>query len=376
MIKTKTSTNSPNLIKKERKPRTEEVFDQDHAWKKFITNNFFDCLARVNPKLYAAVDKSVPPVFLEQEFHNDLRGKYKVTDKEKRGDKLVQLRLLSGEDHFVFLHSEIQDQLKDNIPDRVCTYRTLIHLRYQTHDITSVVIFTGKPPAKKHKIFIKECFGSRMTYSYLSFVIAKQNLRKLQKSDNLFDIALMAAKYTLNTEGNEQRRLLFKQKVFEIALKKQIPLEKMEELLSFVFDYMLLPDKMEHEFMAKTPYYHTLKEDTMVATRGQRLLGEWLNITLYGKGFEEALAEKVAENQAENQAKFKKLLEEKVAEKEAEKEAEKILERRNTVRKLIDKGSSLEKITDLLDFDLKFVQKVAFEYEEEKKNLLDKNILK
>jgi hypothetical protein len=353
MIKTKTSANPPNLTKKERKTRTEEVFDQDHAWKKFITNNFFDCLARVNPKLYAAVDKSVPPVFLEQEFHNDLRGKYKVTDKEKRGDKLVKVHLLSGEDHFVFFHSEIQDQLKDDIPDRVCTYRTLIHLRYQTHDITSVVIFTGKPPAKKHRIFTKECFGSRMTYSYISFVIAKQNLRKLQKSDNLFDIALIAAKYTLSTEGNEQRRLVFKQKVFEMALKKQIPLEKMEELLSFVFDYMLLSDKLENEFIAKTPYFHTLKEDTMVATRGQRLLSKWLNFTLYGKDFEEAISEAISK-------------------KEIEKEAEKELERRNTIKKLLDKDFSPEKIADLLEFDLKFVQKVALQLEQEKSDLLNK----
>jgi hypothetical protein len=185
MTKANTPANAPNPTKK---PRTEEVFDQDHAWKKFITNNFWDCLARINPKLHTAADKSVPPVFLEQEFHNDLRGKYKVTDKEKRGDKLVKLRLLTGEDHFVFLHSEIQDQLRDNISDRICTYRILIQLRFQTHKITSVAIFTGKPPAKKHKVFMSECYGSKMTYSYISFVIARQNVRKLQKSDNLFDI--------------------------------------------------------------------------------------------------------------------------------------------------------------------------------------------
>ncbi len=108
MTKTTNRSKEPIPTKKPRKQRIEEVFDQDYAWKKFISNNFFDCLARINPKLHAAVDKSVPPEFLEQEFHNDLRGKYKVTDKEKRGDKLVKLRLLSGEDHFVFLHSEIQ----------------------------------------------------------------------------------------------------------------------------------------------------------------------------------------------------------------------------------------------------------------------------
>jgi hypothetical protein len=351
---TMSKTNAPNPTKKPRKPRTEEVFDQDHAWKKFISNNFFNCLARINPKLYVAVDKSVPPVFLEQEFHNDLRGKYKVTDKEKRGDKLVKLRLLSGEDHFVFLHSEIQDQLRDNIPDRICTYRILIHLRYQTHDITSVAIFTGKVPAKKHKIFIKECYGSKMTYSYISFIIAKQNVRKLQKSNNPFDIALLAAKYTLNTEGDEQRRLLFKQKVFEIALKKNIPLEKMEELLSFVLDYMHLSPKMENEFISKSPFYQPINDDTMVKTRGQKLLAHMISSSVYAKRFEEILSEKEAETLR------------LVAEKEAEKEAEKALERSNTIKKLLAENFSPEKIADLLDYDLAFVQTVALQFEQEK----------
>ena len=184
----------------------------------------------------------------------------------------------------------------------------------------------------------------------------------MQKSDNLFDIALIAAKYTLSTEGNEQRRLVFKQKVFEMALKKQIPLEKMEELLSFVFDYMLLYDKLENEFIAKTPYFHTLKEDTMVATRGQRLLSKWLNFTLYGKDFEEAISEAISKKEIE-----------KEIEKEAEKKAEKELERRNTIKKLLDKDFSPEKIADLLEFDLKFVQKVALQLEQEKSDLLNKN---
>jgi hypothetical protein len=370
MTKTTTPENGSNPTKKPRKPRTEEVFDQDHAWKKFMTSNFWDCLARINPKLHAAADKSVPPVFLEQEFHNDLRGKYKVTDKEKRGDKLVKIRLLTGEDHLVFLHSEIQDQLRDNISDRICTYRILIQLRYQTHNITSVAIFTGKAPAKKHKIFISECYGSKMTYSYISFVIANQNVRKLQKSDNLFDIALLAAKYTLNTEGDEQRRLLFKQKVFEIALKKQIPLEKMEELLSFVFDYMHLSPNMENEFIAKTPFLKPINDDMMVQTRGERIIADLMQNSPLAKSVQAKMKAKMeaelrAQIRAEKEAEIR-------TEKEVEKQrfaAEKEVERRHTIKKLLGIGFSAEKIADVLDFDLVFVQTVVLQIEQENKGV-------
>jgi hypothetical protein len=234
---TRLKTPNPNpKIGKPRKPRKQEVFDQDHAWKEFITNNFFDFLLSVLPQLHADVDKTVPLVFLEQEFHNSLRGKYKVKGKEKRVDKLIKLRLLTKEDCYIYTHSEIQGDLQDIISERVYEYRNFISLKYQTQNITNIVLFTGKSPLDKHKMFSIENYGTTVLFKFNYLAIADLDIATLEKSNNIFDLALLAAKYTLDTEGDNMSRYKFKEKLFELAKKKQISLDKIHELLRFVFD--------------------------------------------------------------------------------------------------------------------------------------------
>jgi hypothetical protein len=342
MPKTKASSKLPARLKKPRKPRKTVVFDQDDAWKNYISKDFFDCLSIIHPILFAAVDKKVAPQFLEQEMSNALRGKFKVKGKEKKTDKLVKLRLLTGEDYYIYVHLEIQDQLKDDFPERLYIYRSLISLRYMTQNITTIVIFTGKPPSEKHTVFHHECFNSFVLYKFNYFVIAEQIEKELEASDSAFALAVLAAKYTIDTEGDEQRRLKFKQKIFELAEKKQFPLDKLEELLSFVLDYMLLSDEMENEFKLNnaSPIFSPQNPDSMVITRGTRTLAEIYSTRLYGKSTEALLAEKDAENKAE---------------KEAAQEAE----RQNTIQALLSINFSPEKIADLLGYNLKYVQKTA-----------------
>ena len=389
MKKLKSNSTPPKVTKKERKSRKEDVFDQDSAWKTFIATDIFDCLAVVHPLLYLAVDKTVEPVFLEQEMINSMRGKYKIIGKEKKTDKLVRLRLLNGEDFYVYVHLEVQDELKDEFPERIYIYRSLISLRYLTQKITTIVIFTGKSPSEKHKVFREECFNSMLSYSYTSYVIADQNEADLEETNNPFALAVLAAKYTIDTEGDARRRLAFKQKVFELAQKKQFPVGKMEELLSFVFDYMLLSEDMENEFMAKTPIFLPLNSDTMVITRGKRALAEMASIAIYGKPFDEVIAEQKVEQAkllAEERAKQDRILakqkveqakllaeervkqdrilaEERVKQDRilAEERAKQHLERRNTIHSLLKINFTPEKIADVLGFDLDYVLKVASE---------------
>ena len=109
MTKSKLPQTQPQE-KKPRKPRTDEVFDQDSAWKNFSEKNILDIIFVLNQELYEAIDKSVKPHFLEQELINLLRGKYKVKGKEKRTDKLIKFRLLKGEDYYLYVHFEFQRQ--------------------------------------------------------------------------------------------------------------------------------------------------------------------------------------------------------------------------------------------------------------------------
>lgn len=347
----KTKNTSENTAKKQRKPRTELVFDQDNAWKNYIEKDIFECIAATHPILYAMIDKSVPPEFLEQEMSNIMRGKYKIQGKEKKTDKLVKLRLLTGEDCIIYVHFEFQDGLHDNFPERIYTYRSLIALRYQTQKITTIVIFTGKSPSDKHKIFKDDCFGSEVMYKYISYVIADQKIEDLEKSDNPFDLAVLAAKYTLDTEGDARKRIAFKLKLTELALQKGFPFEKTEQLLSFVLDYMLLSEEMENEFIASSDIYSSLNSQKMVATRGEKMLAS----TPLGKFLKKAKANeaKILERIAKAEEKFAIIEAEK-----AKVEAEKEVMRQKMVLAFFSLNVSLEKIAEMVERDVDYVKEI------------------
>ena len=328
MTKPKKLSSKPTAADKKEFIVETVVFDEDNTWKNYITKNIFDCLASLYPPLIADIDKSVPPEFLEQELSNILKGKYKMKGKEKKTDKLVKLCLLTGEDYYVFVHIEVQNKLEDDFGERIYIYRSLISMKYNTQNISTFVIFTGKSPSEKHKIFSHECYGSVINFQYNSYVISDQNADDLEKSNNMFDLAVLAAKYTLDTEGNARKRLIFKKKLFELAYQKQFSLEKIEELISFVFDYMLLSEDLEDELKEFLSSSSLINSEEMVVTKGQYRLAQLMTEVVYGKSYEAMLAEKEAVQQ-------------------------------KTIKALLEKDFSPEKIADLLEFDLDYVLKVA-----------------
>ena len=158
-------------------------------------------------------------------------------------------------------------------------------------------------------------------------------------------MAVLAAKYTLDTEGDELKRLQFKRRLFELTnLKTNIPFDKIQKLLTFVDEYMHLKPEIENEFRASTPYFESFKSDTKMHTtwRSRQMANDWAKHAS-GKTFDELEAELAKSKEAEAQK------EEALAQKEAEKV--------KTVLSISDKTDfSAEKIADLLDYDLAFVK--------------------
>ena len=211
---------------------------------------------------------------------------------------------------------------------------TLAFLRYDTEKFTALAIFTGKAPSNAHKVYAHEAFGTKTTYEFNTYVVAEQDEATLIASGSLFDLAILAIKYTLDTEGDGTQRFKFKRKLFELATNRgDIPIDKLHKLLTFAGEYMDLPPNLENEFQATTLYFESFKSDTKMHTTWRtRTLAETLYKRATGKTFAETLAE--------------------LAEKEAEKEAEKV----KTVLSMRDKTDfSVEKIADILGYDLAFV---------------------
>ena len=162
---------------------TSEVLDEDGTLKVYFSDNVKEIVALLMPNLYAAVDWSVDIEFLEQEFINFLRGRLRQKDKRKIVDKLLKLKLLSGEDHFLFFHNEFQNALPDDLGFRWFKSRMLISLRFNAENITTLIFFTGQAPLKTHIEYDLTCFGTRTIFKPNIFVAIKQSEKKLIASN-------------------------------------------------------------------------------------------------------------------------------------------------------------------------------------------------
>jgi vacuolar-type H+-ATPase subunit H len=306
--------------------------DIDAFWKHLLTEFLEEAVALMHPKLYEVVDWTVPPVFLEQELINALKGRFKIKDKRKFTDKLAKLHLKSGEDYYIILHAEAQHEPEEGFNKRMYIYRCLIYLWSDIDEITALAIFTGAPPDANSLEYNHECLGTEILYRYKFYIAVEQNEQELLESDNPFAIAILAAMYTYQTINDAERRFAFKRKVFELAQKKNISIDKMSKLLTFVKDFMYLPEALEREFEEES-FSNFLKSsqnmnDRMVYREGTIKFFDKFLYEITGKTIDEYRAEAAAidaRNKAFNEVNRKI------------KQAETLLKRTETLKKQAEK---------------------------------------
>jgi hypothetical protein len=397
LLKLPKSPKNTRQQKENSKTTDEEVLDEDGVFKQFFTQNALDVIALIKPDLYAAIDVSVPIEFCEQELINFLRGRLRQPDKRKVVDKLLKVKLLTGEDHFIFFHNEFQNALLDELAFRWFKSRMLIALRYNTEEITTLVIFTGKAPSKKHFVYDITRFGTRTLFVVNAFAVISQNAKWLAETSNPVGLAFLAAKYAAQSKGDDAKRLKLKKKVLALVQKKGLHLGKMRIILNFVFDFMLLPDKMDEELKLDIPFFTSSKsEKNMVLTKNFIDIRNASSLNDTGLTFEEFFYVKnqeVEKAKAEAKAEAEKAIKEAIKEakaeaikeakaeaiKEAEAKAEAIKEAEakaiketkaeakaeaetkaiKSIHEMIKEGFSFEKIAGLLGLDVNYVKQLA-----------------
>jgi hypothetical protein len=362
--------------KENSKAAEEEVLDEDGVFKQFFTQNALDVIALIKPDLYAAIDVSVPIEFCEQELINFLRGRLRQLDKRKVVDKLLKVKLLTGEDHFIFFHNEFQNALLDELGFRWFKSRMLIALRYNTEEITTLVVFTGKAPSKKHFVYDITRFGTRTLFKAHAFAVINQNAKWLAETQNPVGLAFLAAKYAAQSRGDDAKRLKLKKKVLDLVQKKGLHLGKMRIILNFVFDFMLLPDEIDEELKLNIPFFTSSKsEKNMVLTKNFIDIRNASSLNDTGLTFEElvyvknqeveravakAEAEAEARETAEAEAEAAAEAAAKAAAKAEEAAAEAVKEANlQIIMTMIQKGHSAETIADIFKLDVDYIKQLA-----------------
>jgi hypothetical protein len=254
--------------------------DFDNNWKEAIENHVYEAVAFLMPDLYPEIDTTQTPVFLEQEMRNlkrkTLKGRKRIIDK------LIKVWLKTGEERWLLIHIEIESSDKEGFGKRMYIYFARAYDKYDVA-IVALALFVGEKIPPNHDHFRESNYGTTLAYGYNAYIVAAQNEEALLASDNIFALYILANLYSIKTKDDMERRLELKKKMFELATERNIPLEKINSLFTFVFEIMALPIKEAKKYDKFTEL--KFKEMTDTTFQKNRLKTQKAIVDSMSKGF-------------------------------------------------------------------------------------------
>ena len=241
----------------------------DETWKAITEILILHFLAMFLPELYAQLDLSFTPRFIEQEVRARMKGK-----AQQFVDKLVLVCLQNGETQLVVVHIEFESH-PEGIAKRMFDYYCLIKdinpaklfpdLLTLTSpsdgqkikqpkttkipfDITSLVVYVGNSVPKIHDRYETERFGTKLAYVFNTYIVRDQDEASLKANPNPFSIVILATQYVNKTIGDHETRLSLKEKVYELACERGLNPVIADALLLFIDEILLLPTDLERQF--------------------------------------------------------------------------------------------------------------------------------
>lgn len=206
--------------------------DNDGAWKEIISAHLKDFVEFFWPEAYVDIDWERPYEFLEQELLTigipEAIGKHHI-------DKLFKVFLKNGKEQWILLHIEIQNTKDGDFSKRMFVYFYRI---FDTYDkvIASLAILadtdtTWRPNCYHQKIWESEI--SR-TYEIVKLIDYKSRVAELQNHPNPFAMVVLVQLAAMETQPNDQQRLLTKLEFFRSLCNQGWPLEKCMSMYKFL----------------------------------------------------------------------------------------------------------------------------------------------
>jgi hypothetical protein len=228
--------------KRSRRKRT----DWDGAWKEALQQLFPAFLELLFPALYAAIDWTQEPVFLEQELRQ-------VTRRAKRGkgavDKLARVRLLDGRQATLLVHVEFQNQVDSDLPTRLYNYNIGIYSLLQERVITLAVLGDNDPQWRPAEFgYALVGFDVRMRFPLAKLLDYQAYWSVLESNDNPFAVIVMAHLKALETVRQSESRLEWKLRLAKALYDRAYSELQIQQLVDFIDWLMVLDDRREARF--------------------------------------------------------------------------------------------------------------------------------
>ena len=136
--------------------------DFDNPWKEAIEKYLSSFLHFFFPAAHADIDWAHPPTFLDQELRGIARdacsGKCIV-------DKLARVKLVDGDQAWIYIHLEVQGQQQEHFSKRMFVYHYQLFDRYQ-QPIASLALLTDDQPRWRPDSFGYRALGCNIALTY------------------------------------------------------------------------------------------------------------------------------------------------------------------------------------------------------------------
>jgi hypothetical protein len=230
----------------ESEPPKEIVIDFDSNWKFLIIKYFYQFIAFFIPDLYADIDTTRAPVFLDNELQTIWRS---MKTGLKMTDKLVQVWLKNGDKRLILIHIEVQARFETLFSKRMFTISYRILDKHQVQPV-ALAVFVDTPVPTQFNLYEDKIYGTETRYLYNAYKIIDQIEVELLKSDNLFALVVLANLRTIQTKkkGDEFSRLAFKKHLYNLVIERNFEPEVYYDLLGFIDYLMVLPENLTIEY--------------------------------------------------------------------------------------------------------------------------------
>ncbi len=219
--------------------------DYDSPWKELLEADFQQFMEFFFPDAAQQIDWEQPVIFLDKELQQVVRD----ADLGKRlADKLVQVSLKRGDEVWVLIHVEVQNQPEPDFAERMFCYYYRIRDRY-SRQVASFAVLGDDRPSWRPQQFTDELFGCQVDFRFpiVKLLDYQSQWEQLETSDNVFAIVVMAHLKTLETRHNGRERQRWKFALIRGLYQRGFEAQEVISLLHFIDWLMNLPEELNQQ---------------------------------------------------------------------------------------------------------------------------------
>ena len=220
------------------------------------------------PDVHRVVDWDRPIEFLDKEMEYAVR----LAGKRKKAvDALVKVWLKTGDEAWMLLHLEFQNQKDETFPARMFDYNALMFIRHQVR-VVSFAILGDPSPSWRPDHYEYGAFGKAtgITFHMVKLLDYRDRVEEMEQSDNPFALVVLAHLRAVATSRNSRKRRQEKEHLTIQVHESGLPQDTMVDLQRFLELVMPLPVDLEREYQRAVREYER-RSNVPVLTQWEKM---------------------------------------------------------------------------------------------------------